>query len=68
MNKPVAIYARVSTDGYGIFQHVVRATPQGALRARIVGSSVVARPFALRLVRDRFFNPFGLPRLLESGP
>jgi hypothetical protein len=62
------LLAAVSTDRYGIFKRVVRARPKGALRAHIAGSPVAARPFSLRRVPDHFYNPFGLPHLLESKP
>jgi hypothetical protein len=52
-----------STSSDGIFQARFRTRLPGDVRARSGGA--VSLGFSLRRVRDRFFNPFGLPNLLE---
>lgn len=53
------------TDRYGIFEARFRGSTKGWIRATIVATRERAVPFSLRRVADRFFNPFGLPFLLE---
>lgn len=57
----------VGTNSNGIFDAVLRLPATGAIRGRLLGSSRLTLPFGLRPVADRFFNPFGLPVLLEPG-
>jgi hypothetical protein len=49
------------TDSVGIFQKTFDRPATGFVRARLLGSRDRARPFGLRPVPDRFFNPFGTP-------
>lgn len=49
------------TDRFGIFQKTFGRAATGFVRARLLGSRDRARPFGLRPVPDRFFNPFGTP-------
>jgi hypothetical protein len=54
----------VATNRFGILQRTFRAQPTGWIRARR-GSADATLPFSLESVPDQFFNPFGLPNLLE---
>jgi hypothetical protein len=49
------------TDRFGIFQKTYGRPATGFVRARLLGSRDRARPFGLKPVPDRFFNPFGTP-------
>jgi hypothetical protein len=51
----------VTTNRFGMFERTFHALPTGRIRARR-GSEDATLPFSLRAVRDRFFNPFGVPR------
>jgi hypothetical protein len=51
----------VRTDRVGIFQTSLRRPATGFVRARLMGSRDRARPFGLKPVPDRFYNPFGTP-------
>jgi hypothetical protein len=53
------------TNRYGIFEHRFASKPLGSVRARSLSTMEYARPFSLKHHPDRFFNPFGLPTLLE---
>jgi len=53
------------TSRHGVFQAHFRATPRGSVRARFPAAKDISIPFSLRPVPDRFYNPFGLPTLLE---
>jgi hypothetical protein len=55
------------TSRHGIFQRHFSSMPVGWVRARNLETKDFARPFSLKSVPDRFFNPFGLPRLFEPG-
>ena len=48
------------TNGFGIFQKSFGRPAAGFVRARL-GPRDRARPFGLKPVPDRFFNPFGTP-------
>jgi polysaccharide biosynthesis protein PslG len=52
------------TNRYGIFQARFATTLPGSVRARTTTKDT-SIPFSLKTVPDRFFNPFGLPTLLE---
>jgi len=54
----------VRTTRYGIFQRTFPAAKTGWIRARI-GRVDASLPFSLTAVPDHFYNPFGLPTLLE---
>ena len=55
------------TNRFGMFQTRYRTPLPGDVRARFTRH--VSLPFSLKKVPDRFFNPFGLPELLEpKGP
>jgi hypothetical protein len=54
----------LSTNRFGLFERTFRAQPTGWVRARL-GSLDATLPFSLASVPDQFFNPFGLPTLLE---
>jgi hypothetical protein len=54
----------LETNRFGLFQQTFRAQPTGWVRARL-GSVDATLPFSLASVPDHFFNPFGLPTLLE---
>ena len=60
--------ALLSSDRHGIFQHRFSRAPVGYVRARLATTGEKSRPFSLRRVPDRFFNPFGQPGLLEPKP
>jgi hypothetical protein len=49
------------TDRFGIFQKTYGRPATGFVRAQLLGSRDRARPFGLKPVPDRFFNPFGTP-------
>jgi hypothetical protein len=51
------------TNRFGIFQNRFDTRGSGSVRARTAKD--ISLPFSLKPVRDRFFNPFGLPELLE---
>jgi hypothetical protein len=53
------------TNRYGIFEHRFTSKPAGSVRARSLRTREYSRPFSLKHHPDRFFNPFGLPTLLE---
>jgi hypothetical protein len=53
------------TNRYGIFEHRYDSQPVGWVRARSLKTREYSRPFSLKHHPDRFFNPFGLPTLLE---
>ena len=54
----------VTTNRFGIFERTFRALGTGWVRGRL-GSADATLPFSLKSVPDQFFNPFGLPNLLE---
>jgi hypothetical protein len=54
----------VATTRFGVFERTFRAQKTGWIRARIAGGDA-SLPFSLTPVPDQFFNPFGLPNLLE---
>jgi hypothetical protein len=49
------------TDRFGIFRRTFKRPPIGSVRARLLGTGEASRPFGLKLVADRVFNPFGSP-------
>jgi hypothetical protein len=53
----------VAGDQHGIFEHTFRSPWRGPVRA-VMGTSKAAA-FSLTPVPDHFYNPFGLPTLLE---
>ncbi len=53
------------TDRYGVFQTRVALRSAGLVRARLATTGETSVPFSLTLVPDHFYNPFGLPTLLE---
>jgi hypothetical protein len=53
------------TSRHGIFETRFRTSLRGDIRARFASAQAVSLPFSLKKVPDRFFNPFGLPELLE---
>ena len=57
--------ALLTTDRHGIFQRRFEIGRVGAVRARLLSTGEKSVPFGVRPVPDRFFNPFGLPTLLE---
>jgi hypothetical protein len=55
----------VQADRNGIFQRRFTSTPVGWVRARNLRTREYSRPFSLKHHPDQFFNPFGLPTVLE---
>ena len=60
--------ALLRTDAYGIFQTRLALRSAGLVRARLATTGEASVPFSLTLVPDHFYNPFGLPNLLEPKP
>jgi len=57
----------VRTDRYGVFSQTYPLAPAGRIRAEVQGTGERSVPFAVPPVPDHFYNPFGLPTLLEPG-
>ena len=55
----------LTTNRNGIFERTLPAQSTGWVRARL-GSHDATLPFSLQPVPDRFFDPSGLPFLLEA--
>jgi hypothetical protein len=53
------------TNASGIFSQLFATGPGSFVRARALTSGVTAPRFPLKPIPDRFYNPFGLPTLLE---
>jgi hypothetical protein len=60
--KPVK---KLRTDRYGIVQAVLKVKPTGEFRALLGREKSL--PFSMRVPPDQFFNPFGLPTILEPN-
>jgi hypothetical protein len=60
--------ARMPANRFGIFQRTFRTSATGHVRARLLFGGEQSVPFGVRPVPDRFFNPFGLPELVDRQP
>jgi hypothetical protein len=59
--------ARLTADRYGIAQAILKVRPVGQFRAILGTTREKSLPFSMRVPPDHFYNPFGLPTLLEPN-
>jgi hypothetical protein len=59
------VVATLRSNAFGIFTGTVPRRGAGDVQAQIAATGEKSLPFSLKPLPDRFFNPFGLPTLLD---